>query len=63
MKSNPKLQIDETKLPQEALAVLKVLDEIENHTADLRKKLLAEFKTEKEIHLNLDDVNKNGSGA
>jgi hypothetical protein len=45
------------ELSQEALQILDILDQIENHTADLRKKLIAELKPKTEtVHLKLDNV-------
>ena len=44
-------------LPKEALLVLEILDQIENHTAGLRKKLMAEFKpVSNSVKLSLDKV-------
>jgi hypothetical protein len=46
------------ELSQEALQILELLEKIENHTADLRKKLMAELKAKnKSVHLKLNDVN------
>jgi len=36
-----KEQVDFNKLPEEAVQALKILDELENFTAELRKKLMA----------------------
>lgn len=45
------------QLSQEALQILEILDQIENHTAILRKKLVSELKPKAEaIHLKLDNV-------
>jgi hypothetical protein len=45
------------ELSQEALQILDILDQIENHTAALRKKLIAELKPKTEtVHLKLDNV-------
>lgn len=45
------------ELSQEALQILDILDQIENHTAALRKKLIAELKPKTEtVHLKLDIV-------
>jgi len=43
------------ELSKEATQILDLLDKIENHTADLRKKLMAELKARnsKAVHLNL----------
>ncbi len=46
-----------SELSQEALQILDILDQIENHTAALRKKLIAELKPKTEaVHLKLDNV-------
>jgi len=45
------------ELSQEALQILDILDQIENHTAVLRKKLIAELKPKTEaVRLKLDNV-------
>ena len=50
-------QIDLNQLSQEALQILEILDQIENHTAELRKKLMSELKkTNTAINLKLDNV-------
>ena len=44
------------QLSQEALRILDILDKIQDHTADLRKKLIAELKPKNEtVHLKLDN--------
>ncbi len=44
-------------LSQEALQILDILDQIENHTAALRKKLMSELRPKNEaVHLKLDNV-------
>ena len=43
-----KEQIDYNELSQEALEILEILDQIENHTAILRKKLVSELKAKNE---------------
>lgn len=49
--------IDSENLPQEALQALKILDELENFTADLRKKLMSELKPGGNlVRLKLDDI-------
>jgi hypothetical protein len=49
------LHIEE--LSQEAQHILELLDNIENHTAELRKKLMAELKQKnKPVHLNLKNI-------
>lgn len=50
-------QIDFNILPAEAVQLLQILDKIENHTADLRKKLMSEFKSNSSVvRLKLDNV-------
>jgi len=47
--------IDE--LSQEALQILEILDQIENHTATLRTKLMAELKSRSEnISIKLEEL-------
>lgn len=47
----------ENQLPKEAAHVLKVLEELENFTAQLRKKVMAELKTNNNlVHLKLEDI-------
>jgi hypothetical protein len=49
--------IDTTDLPAEAVQALKILDELENFTAELRKKLMSELKPGGNvIRLKLDNV-------
>ena len=49
--------IDTSDLPAEAVQALKILDELENFTAELRKKLMAELKPGGNvIRLKLDNV-------
>lgn len=44
-------------LSQEAMQILDILDQIENHTAALRKKLMSELRPKNEaVHLKLDNV-------
>ena len=45
-------------IPQEAAHLLEILDQIENHTADLRKKLMEEIKKSNalKVSLKLDEV-------
>ncbi len=46
--------VDLNELSQEALQILEILDQIENHTAVLRKKLVSELKVKNEtIRLDL----------
>ena len=50
-------QIDSHQLSQEALQIIEIIDQIENHTADLRKKLMSELKkTNSSINLKLDNI-------
>ncbi len=50
-------QIDLHQLSNEATQILEILDQIENHTSELRKKLLTELKkTNSTIKLKLDEV-------
>ena len=46
------------EIPEEALHLLEILDQIENHTADLRNKLMAELKKTNaaKINLKLEEV-------
>ncbi len=39
-----KESVEVNELSQEVLQILEILDQIENHTAELRKKLMAELK-------------------
>lgn len=41
---NIKEQIEGSKLPQDAIKALQILDDIEGFTAQLRKKLMAEIR-------------------
>jgi hypothetical protein len=56
--STPKEKIEiSEELSIEALQILEILDQIENHTAILRKKLVSEFKPKSEpIRLKLDNI-------
>lgn len=52
-----KEQIDYNELSQEALEILEILDQIENHTAILRKKLVSELKSKNEVvHLKAEKI-------
>jgi hypothetical protein len=57
---NPK---DESKiLSQEVMEILNILDNIENHTAELRKKIVGEISSQQKtnnVHLDLDKVESN----
>lgn len=46
------------QLSQEAVQILEILDQIENHTAELRKKLMEEIKkiNANKVNLKLDNV-------
>lgn len=50
--------IDLQDIPQEAMHLLEILDQIETHTADLRKKLMEEIKKANalKVSLKLDEV-------
>ncbi len=55
--ANLKEQTSEDQLSKEAVQVLKVLDELENFTAELRKKVMSELKSSSNlVHLKLDDM-------
>jgi hypothetical protein len=50
------------KLSQEVIEILNILDNIENHTAELRKKIVGEISSQQKInnvHLDLDKVESN----
>jgi hypothetical protein len=50
------------KLSQEVIEILNILDNIENHTAELRKKIVGEISGQQKInnvHLDLDKVESN----
>lgn len=52
-----KEQDQQNQTPKEAAQVLKILDELENFTAELRKKVMAELKTNNSsVHLKLDEM-------
>lgn len=50
----------ESQLSQEVLDILNILDKIENHTAELRKKIIGEVSKEQKnnIHLTLNKIDK-----
>ena len=54
----PKTQDQQNDIPQEAAHLIEILDQIENHTAELRKKLMEELKKNNaaRVSLNLDEV-------
>lgn len=61
MKNQSIAQVKESQnineLSHEALQILDILDQIENHTANLRKKLVSEFSIKSEnISLKLKEV-------
>lgn len=50
-------KFDAQQLSQEAMQIIELLDQIENHTAELRKKLMSELKQNNaKVHLKLDEV-------
>ena len=50
-------QIDFNQLPSEALKVLEILDQLEEHTSKLRKNLMLELRPSGNIvHLKLDSI-------
>jgi hypothetical protein len=52
-----KEQVDLNKLPEDAVHALKILDELENFTAELRKKLMAELRPGGNVvRLKLEDI-------
>ena len=59
MKNNAAIQEKESlsDLSHEAMQILEILDQIENHTAALRKKLVSELSAKNEsVHLKLENV-------
>ena len=50
----------ESQLSQEVLEILNILDKIEDHTAELRKKIVGEVSKEQQsnIHLSLNKIDK-----
>jgi hypothetical protein len=55
-----KPQEESQKLSQEVLEILKILDHIENHTAELRKKIIGEVSREQKsnLHLTLNKIDE-----
>lgn len=55
-----KTQEESQKLSQEVLEILNILDHIENHTAELRKKIIGEVSKEQKnnLHLTLNKINE-----
>jgi hypothetical protein len=53
-----KIQKEESQLSQEVLDILNILDKIEDHTAELRKKIVGEVSKEQKnnIHLSLNKI-------
>lgn len=50
-------QNDLNSLSEEAMQILDILDQIENHTAALRRKLVSELSTKTEaVHLELSEL-------
>ena len=60
MSFNPAVKeqdLTKESLSQEAVQILDILDQIENHTAALRKKLMSELRPKNEaVHIKLDNV-------
>ncbi len=55
--TNPNAKEQEAQLPKEAAKVLEILEELENFTAQLRKKVMAELKANNNlVHLKLNDI-------
>jgi len=54
----PQSQDQHSDIPQEAAHLIEILDQIENHTAELRKKLMEELKRNNaaRVSLSLDEV-------
>jgi hypothetical protein len=55
-----KTQEESQKLSQEVLEILNILDHIENHTAELRKKIIGEVSKEQKgnLHLTLNKIDE-----
>ena len=55
-----KPQEESQKLYQEVLEILNILDHIENHTAELRKKIIGEVSKEQKsnLHLTLNKIDE-----
>ncbi len=58
IKSVVKEQEEVSQIPQEATHLLEILDQIETHTAELRKKLMEEIKkaNSAKVNLKLDNI-------
>ena len=55
-----KTQEESQNLSQEVLEILNILDHIENHTAELRKKIIGEVSKEQKsnLHLTLNKIDE-----
>ena len=56
------LKEESNKLSQEVIEILNILDNIESHTAELRKKIVVEISSQQKtnnVHLDLDKVESN----
>jgi len=55
-----KPQEESQKLSQEVLEILNILDHMENHTAELRKKIIGEVSREQKsnLHLTLNKIDE-----
>ena len=55
-----KTKEESQKLSQEVLEILNILDNIENHTAELRKKIIGEVSKEQKsnLHLTLNKIDE-----
>ena len=55
-----KPQEESQKLSQEVLEILNILDHIENHTAELRKKIIGEVSRDQKsnLHLTLNKIDE-----
>ncbi len=55
-----KTKEESQKLSQEVLEILNILDHIENHTAELRKKIIGEVSKEQKsnLHLTLNKIDE-----
>ncbi len=53
-----KIQKEESQLSQEVLDILNILDKIDDHTAELRKKIVGEISKQQKnnVHLALEKV-------
>lgn len=54
---NLKEQSAQNQMPEQVVHALQILEELENFTAELRKKIMAELKTNNNsVHLKLNDM-------